>query len=131
MVTQFCFAARPVVDWERRIRAAGNRLPVHVGLPGLTSPARLLRFGIACGVGASLSVLRAQTGGVLKLATAATYHPDETLLGLAAARLRDPDSLLHGVHFFPFGALDATARWAAAVRDGRTDLTDGRRPGTT
>ena len=41
-VTQFCFAAAPIVAWERRIREAGNRLPIHVGLPGLTSPTRLL-----------------------------------------------------------------------------------------
>ena len=37
VVTQFGFAAEPVVEWERRIRAAGLDLPVHVGLPGLTS----------------------------------------------------------------------------------------------
>lgn len=117
IVTQFCFAAGPIVDWERRIRAAGNTLPIHVGLPGLTSPTRLLRFGLSCGVGASLKVLRKQAGGVLKLATTPVYHPDETLLGLAASVAADPASLVRAVHFFPFGSLVATAGWAAGIRD--------------
>ncbi len=119
IVTQFGFAAEPVVAWERRIRAAGNTLPVHVGLPGLTSPARLLRFGLSCGVGPSLKVLRAQTGGVLKLATTPVYRPDDTLHDLAAAVAADPASLLRTAHFFPFGSLVATADWATRTRDGR------------
>lgn len=119
LVTQFCFAAEPVIAWERRVREMGNLLPVHVGLPGLTSPAKLVKFGLACGVGPSLAVLRKQTGGVLKLARTPVYHPDETLIGLAGERLRDPASLLHNVHFFAFGAITATAEWAGAVRDGR------------
>jgi methylenetetrahydrofolate reductase (NADPH) len=124
VVTQFCFAAEPIVAWEQRIRAAGVDAPVHVGLPGLTSPARLLRFGLSCGVGASLKVLRQQAGGVLKLATSSVHHPDATLLGLAAAVAADPRSLLRAVHFFPFGALVPTAAWAADLRAGRFEVDD-------
>jgi methylenetetrahydrofolate reductase (NADPH) len=124
IVTQFCFAAEPIVAWERRIRAAGNTLPVHVGLPGLTSPAKLLRFGLSCGVGASLKVLRKQAGGVLKLATTPVYHPDETLLGLARAIEADPASLLRAAHFFPFGAVEATTAWADGIRRGRFVVDD-------
>jgi methylenetetrahydrofolate reductase (NADPH) len=124
VVTQFCFAADPIVAWERRIRAAGVDAPVHVGLPGLTSPARLLRFGLRCGVGPSLKVLRQQAGSVFKLATSPVHHPDATLLGLAAAVAADPDSLLRAVHFFPFGALVPTAAWAADIRDGRFEVDD-------
>ena len=124
IVTQFAFAAEPIVAWERGIRARGVDAPVHVGLPGLTSPTRLLRFGLRCGVGASLKVLRQQTGGVLRLATSHVHHPDATLVGLAAAVAADPDSLLRAVHFFPFGALAATATWASDIRDGRFALDD-------
>lgn len=111
VVTQFGFAADPVLGWERRMREAGIGLPVRVGLPGLTSPARLLKFGLSCGVGPSLAVLRKQTGSVLKLATQ-VYRPTETLLGLARAVAADPESLIAAVHFFPFGAVVPTARWA-------------------
>ncbi|GAA4709642.1 methylenetetrahydrofolate reductase [Pseudonocardia yuanmonensis] len=124
LVTQFCFDPGPIVAWERRIRAAGVDVPVHVGLPGLTSPARLLRFGLSCGVGPSLKVLRQQAGGVLKLATSPVHHPDATLLGLAAAVAADPRSLLRAVHFFPFGALVPTASWAADLREGRFEVDD-------
>jgi methylenetetrahydrofolate reductase (NADPH) len=115
LVTQFTFAAEPIVVWERRLRAMGNTLPVHVGLPGVTSPAKLLKYGLSCGVGPSLKVLRKQTGGVLKLATA-VYRPEETLLDLSAAIAADPRSLLTTAHFFPFGALAATAEWAYDLR---------------
>jgi len=124
IVTQFGFAAEPVVAWENRIRAAGVDLPVHVGLPGLTSPVKLLRFGLSCGVGASLSVLRHQTGGVFKLATSAVHHPDAMLLGLAEAVAADPASLLSNVHFFPFGTLLPTAAWAGEIRNGRFTMHD-------
>ncbi|MEJ2885141.1 methylenetetrahydrofolate reductase [Actinomycetospora aeridis] len=113
VVTQFVFAADPVLGWERRMRDAGITLPVRVGLPGLTSPARLLKFGLSCGVGPSLAVLRKQSGSVLKLATQ-TYRPTETLRGLARAVAADPGNLISAVHLFPFGAVVPTARWAAS-----------------
>ena len=106
--------------WERRLRAMGNTLPIRVGLPGVTSPAKLIKFGLSCGVGPSLSVLRKQAGGVLKLATTAAYKPEDTLLDLAAAIAADPRSLLSSAHFFPFGALAATAEWALDVRSRHT-----------
>ncbi|MPY80869.1 MAG: metFprotein [Actinophytocola sp.] len=124
LLTQFCFDARPIVAWERRIRAAGNWLPIHIGLPGLTSPKRLLKFGLACGIGPSLKVLRKQTGGVLSLATTSAYYPDQTLFGLASAVRNHQDSLISGVHFFPFGATALTADWAKQIADGQFQIDD-------
>lgn len=131
IVTQFCFAPEPIVAWERRIREAGNTLPVYVGLPGLTSPGRLLKFGLSCGVGPSLTVLRKQSGGVLKLVTTPVYRPYDTVVGLAAAVAADPHSLLCRLHFFPFGSLVATASWASDLRGGRFETRDRRRPDMT
>lgn len=126
VVTQFTFAADPVLGWERRMRDAGIGLPVRVGLPGLTSPARLVKFGLSCGVGPSLAVLRKQTGSVLKLATA-TYRPTETLRGIARAVAADPESLIRSVHLFPFGAVVPTARWAMTGREHGLGAEDARR----
>ena len=122
LVTQFAFAPEPIVAWERRIRAAGVDVPIQVGLPGVTTPARLLRFGLRCGVGPSLKVLRQQAGGLLKLASSPVHHPDATLVGLAAARAAEPGCLLRGIHFFPFGALVPTVAWACDIRDGRFEV---------
>ncbi len=118
VVTQFTFSADPIVSWERRMREEGIRLPVRVGLPGLTSPSKLLRFGLSCGIGPSLAVLRRQTGSVFKLATQ-VYRPAETVTGLARAVAADPESLVSAVHFFPFGAVVPTATWARAIAAGR------------
>jgi len=119
LVTQFCFAPGPVVAWERRIRADGNRLPIQAGLPGLASPATLLKFGVSCGVGPSLKVLRRRAGGVLKMATGPTYCPDALMTGIARGAIADRHALFRGYHFFPFGAYARTATWANAIAEGR------------
>ena len=125
LVTQFCFDAAPVLAWERSTRAAGNRLPIHVGLAGLASLPTLIRFARHWGVGASLGVLTRQAGRLLKLASAVS--PDEVVAALAAARLADPTCLIERLHFFPFGSFDATVAWAAAVARGEFELRrDGR-----
>lgn len=118
LITQFCFSPQPIVAWERRVRQDGNRLPVHVGLPGLASPATLLKFGLSCGIGPSLKVLRHRTGNILRMATSAVYQPDDTMIGVASAAARDPAALFRCFHFFPFGASARTARWAQAVARG-------------
>jgi methylenetetrahydrofolate reductase (NADPH) len=124
LVTQFCFAAEPVVIWERSIRAAGNRLPVHVGLPGAASAATLLKFGLRCGVGPSLAVVRKQAGNVLKLASAKPQYPEATVAGVAAAAAQDSEHCFAPFHFFPFGAFARTAAWARAIADGRFAMPD-------
>ena len=95
-----------------------------MGLPGLSSPASLLKFGLACGVGPSLKVLRKQSGGVLKLATSAVYYPDQPLLGIARSIQADPGSLIRQVHFFPFGALRRTADWVRKLGEGSFRIDD-------
>ncbi|HEX5261797.1 MAG TPA: hypothetical protein VFW18_10000 [Gaiellales bacterium] len=116
LVSQFALAAEPYVVWERAIRAEGNRLPVFAGIPGVTSPATLLKYGLACGIGPSLEILRKQTGGLLKLATTRHWRPDEVARGIAEAVAADPDSLIRGLHVFPFGGLRRSAEWLAEMR---------------
>ncbi len=121
LVTQFGFAAEPVIEWERRIRAEGNHLPIHVGLPGLATPAKLLKFGLACGVGPSLKVLRKQAGSLRKLATASVYYPDQTLAGVADAIASDTETRLAAIHVFPFGVVAETTAWLDTVATGGID----------
>ena len=117
LVTQFCFTPEPVVIWERSLREAGNRLPVHVGLPGAATAATLLRFGLRCGVGPSVAVMRKRAGSVLKLATAKPQYPEGVVGGVAAAA--GPETCFEAFHFFPFGALERTAAWARSLQAGR------------
>lgn len=111
IVTQFAFEAAPVLDWERRLRGLGIALPVHLGLAGPASLQTLLRFGIACGVGPSLSVLQKRARDATRLPT--PVAPDRILAGIAEGLARDPESLIAQVHLFPLGGIAAAAAYAA------------------
>ena len=112
IVSQFALAAEPYVTWERGLREAGNRLPIVAGIPGVTSPPALLKFALACGIGPSVEVLRKQSGGLLKLATTRLWRPDELAEGIARSTIDDPGSLIQGLHLFPFGGVERSARLA-------------------
>ncbi len=57
IVTQFCFAASPIVTWIRRLRARGIDFPVRIGLAGPAGIVTLVRYALRCGVGNSVRVL--------------------------------------------------------------------------
>lgn len=120
VVTQFTFAAEPIVRWEAD-HAAVNHLPIAVGLPGLATFKTLLKYAIDCGVGPSLHAVSKHAANLTKLLTVAT--PDEMVVGLAAHKAAHPDTRIGGVHFFPFGGLKRTADWVNKIIDGQFDLT--------
>ena len=122
IVSQFALASEPYVAWERELREHGNRLPVMAGIPGVTSPASLLKFALACGVGPSVDVLRKKSGGLLKLATTRLWKPDEVAAGIAQSTLDDPDSLIRGLHIFPFGGVERSAEWLAEIRGAKATI---------
>lgn len=122
LVTQFMFEAEPLVAWERMIRAAGNHLPIHVGVPGPATVKSLLNYARLCGVGNSMRVLTRQAGNLFKLASLS--YPDALIAALAWHRATDPDSRIERLHFYPFGGLARTARWIEAIRAGAFTLHD-------
>ena len=124
IVTQFCFEAAPVIAWDKRIQAEGNRLPVYIGIPGLASLKTLIGHAKACGVGPSMRFLTRQARNVAKLLTVSA--PDRLVTALAAYRVTDPRCGIHGVHVYPLGGLKRSARWARAVVDGRFEMREDR-----
>jgi len=122
VVSQFGFEAGPILAWIRRLRAFGIELPVRVGLAGPTSLSTLLRYAQRCGVRASAQGLARQAGLVRQLF--ALSAPDALVRALAEARAEGATGEI-APHFFSFGGLLRSARWAAAVADGRIAL-DGR-----
>ena len=114
VVTQFCFDAPAIVTWIKRLRAFGIEHPVRVGLAGPTSLSTLLRYAKRCGVRASAQGLARQAGLLRQLFAMST--PDALVRTLAERR----DELGEiAPHFFSFGGLAGTARWAMAVAEGR------------
>jgi methylenetetrahydrofolate reductase (NADPH) len=120
IVTQFCFEARPVIAWDKRIRAGGNQLPIRVGVPGLASVKSLLNYARLCGIGPSMNFIAKQARNVTKLVTLSA--PDKLLTELAAYRAGDPACGITGCHIYPLGGLQKTARWARAVLQGQFSL---------
>ena len=115
IVTQFCFDAAAIVGWISRLRDFGLEQPVRVGLAGPTNLATLLRYARRCGVRASAQGLARQSGLMRQIFAQST--PDALVQALAQARLGAVKP-----HFFSFGGLAATARWAAAVTERRITL---------
>jgi methylenetetrahydrofolate reductase (NADPH) len=122
LVTQFLFEAGPLTLWERAIRAQGNTLPIHVGVPGPATVKSLLNYARLCGVGNSVRMLARQGGNLLKLASLS--YPDALITALAQHRAIDPDCRIERLHFYPFGGLARTARWIEAIREGAFTLHD-------
>jgi methylenetetrahydrofolate reductase (NADPH) len=124
VVTQFCFDAEAIGDWLRTVRAGYPGLPVRIGLAGPAGAATLLKFALRCGVKASARGLRRNLsvmGGLMGEAT-----PDSIVDALAAMPL-DAWEENAALHFFSFGGIGRTAKWAheKAERDARaTNVTD-------
>ena len=115
--TQFCFEAQPVIAWDKAIRAAGNHLPIRVGVPGPATIRTLLRHAKACGIGPSMRVLTRQARNVARLV--AVKAPDRLIIDLAAYMANDPDCGIINAHFYPLGNWKKTVAWAYAVRNGK------------
>jgi methylenetetrahydrofolate reductase (NADPH) len=116
VVTQFAFAAAPILAFVRRLRDLGIDHPVRIGLAGPTSLATLLRYAQRCGVRASAQGLARQAGLAKHLFSNAA--PDAIVAALAQALAGDEIADV-ALHLFSFGGAGATARWAAAAGSGR------------
>lgn len=110
LATQFCFEAKPVIEWVDRLKAEGIDLPVHIGIAGPAKLQTLIKFALACGVGPSLQVLQKRAMDVTKLLL--PYEPDEVVDALAAHKAATPGFGIEQVHVFPLGGIKAAAEWA-------------------
>jgi methylenetetrahydrofolate reductase (NADPH) len=111
IVTQFAFAAQPVVDWAERLAALGVTLPIHVGVAGPAKLQTLIKYAIACGVGPSLGVLQKRAKDITKLLK--PFEPTELLTELAGYAAAHPESLIKAAHVFPLGGIAASADYIA------------------
>ena len=94
---------------EAFLAAEGIKLPVHIGIAGPAKLQTLIKFAIACGVGASLRVLQKRAMDVTKLLL--PYEPTEVLNELAAHKAKNPGFGIEQVHFFPLGGIKTNAQW--------------------
>ncbi|WP_417519339.1 methylenetetrahydrofolate reductase [Minwuia sp.] len=109
LVTQFGFDADSFIAWAERITAAGNTLPIHLGVAGPAKIMTLLKYAAACGVGESLNFLKKRAGAVTALATG--HSPESTVRPLEAYWAFNPSGPIRQMHVFPFGGLKRTSEW--------------------
>ncbi|WP_137680163.1 methylenetetrahydrofolate reductase [Aurantiacibacter suaedae] len=107
VVTQFAFDDDAIVEWIGEMRDRGIDVPVRLGVPGPAGIKRLLGFAKRCGVGASASVMKKYGISITNLIGSA--GPDK-LVGNLEEKLTERHGRVR-LHFYPFGALKASAEW--------------------
>ncbi|MEA2578948.1 MAG: methylenetetrahydrofolate reductase [Chloroflexota bacterium] len=111
MTTQLCFDPVAIRTWLADRRAEGITLPVHVGLPGVAEPQRLLAISARIGVADTHRFLVKNTQFIARLIrSGGFYRPDGLLDGLAPV-IADPASGIVDLHLYTFNAVDVTERW--------------------
>ena len=113
IVTQFCFDGASMLNWIARLRDFGIEHPVRIGLAGPTNLSTL-----CCAMRSAAACARPPRGWRGRPAWCASSSrmsaPDGLLRALAEARADLGDV---APHFFSFGGLARTARWAQAVAE--------------
>ena len=109
LTTQFCFDSKPVIKWADELNKNGINIPIHIGVAGPAKLQTLIKFSIACGVGASLKVLHKRAKDIKKLLL--PFEPNEFLETLALHKKNNPDFNITNIHFFPLGGIKTTSNW--------------------
>ena len=126
IATQFGFDSRALYAWEQGLASRGVTLPIHAGVAGPTPFARLLKYAMHCGVGASLQAVSGNPLSFSRLPHLVT-KADEMLLGVFRAKHLNPVSRIFAPHFFAFGGVLETARWVRRVVEASFELDSAER----
>ena len=116
IVTQFSFDARAISGWIMKIRDLGIECPVRIGLAGPTNLTTLLKFAQRCGVKASIGGVAKNIGLVKNLFGVSA--PDPIVRALAGENATGTLGQV-ATHFFSFGGVAATSKWAAHAAQGK------------
>lgn len=108
VVTQFTFDANVVTEWLQSLGGILEQVPVYIGVAGPTRVKTLIAYAAQCGVGASARLILRRRGSA-KLLRA--WTPDGMVRALVQYCLDHPDTLLRGIHLFPFGGLRQSSQW--------------------
>lgn len=114
MTTQLCFDPAAIATWIAARRSEGLTLPVHVGVPGVAEPQKLLALAARIGVADTHRFLAKNVRFVARLVrSGGFYRPDALLEGIAPS-IVDPDANISGLHLYLFNAVEATETWRRA-----------------
>lgn len=110
VLTQFAFDADAVSSWIRSVRETGYNGCIRIGTPGPAGIRRLLNYAKRFGIGASAGIVRKYGFSLTNLL--GTAGPDKFIQDLQSQIDSDPVFGDVGLHFYTFGGLSTTAKWA-------------------
>jgi len=111
MTTQLCFDPGAIATWIAVRRAERLALPIHVGVPGVAEPHKLLAISARIGVADTHRFLTKNLRFVARLVrSGGFYRPDALLEGLAP-HLADPAAGIVDLHMYTFNAVDTFEAW--------------------
>jgi methylenetetrahydrofolate reductase (NADPH) len=114
MTTQMCFDPGAIATWLAARRAEGIALPVHVGVPGVAEPQKLLAITARIGVADTHRFLVKNVRFVARLVrSGGFYRPDALLEGIAPHAV-DPAAGIVDLHMYTFNAIDTFEAWRRA-----------------
>ena len=119
IVTQFGFDAQAITRWVMKMRDLGIEAPIRIGLAGPTNLSTLLKYAQRCGVKASIGGITKHAGLVKNLFGVSA--PDSVVRVLAGENATGALGTV-AVHYFSFGGIAATSKWAAHAAQGRITL---------
>src|SRR5690606_34974966 len=92
MTTQLCFDPVAIGTWLQARRAEGLALPVHVGIPGVAEPHRLLAITARIGVADTHRFLTKNMRFVARLLRSGGFYRPDGLVEAIAPVVADPSA---------------------------------------
>ncbi len=117
MTTQLCFDPVAIGRWTAARRAEGIALPVHLGVPGVAEPQKLLTIAARIGVADTHRFLVKNVRFVTKLVRSGGFYRPDGLLEGVAPLIADPAARIVDLHVYTFNAVEATDGWRRAYLD--------------
>jgi methylenetetrahydrofolate reductase (NADPH) len=123
IATQFGFDPDLICRWAKELEAQGITLPINVGVAGPTPLPKLIKFAVACGVGAAMGSMLNNFTAMANLARMAV-GPDQMVVGLLRGCEQHGVTRIVRPHLYAFGGVMATSKWLRQVQDGQFEITD-------
>lgn len=117
VTTQLCFDPGAIGRWIAARRAEGMTLPVHLGVPGVAEPQKLLAITARIGVADTHRFLVKNVRFVTRLVRSGGFYRPDGLLEGVAPLVADPATGIVGLHLYTFNAVELTERWRLGYLD--------------
>jgi methylenetetrahydrofolate reductase (NADPH) len=111
MTTQMCFDPAAVARWISVRRAEGLALPIHLGVPGVAEPGRLLAIASRIGVADTHRFLVKNTRFIARLLRSGGFYRPDGLLQALAPVIADDIAGIVGLHMYTFNAIEEFETW--------------------